>query len=191
MLNDLSTASKGLAADRSARQNYSRVLLQSKDMSDVLYKDPTREIYRLRTSMAVEARARGGVPEDILAQRTAEDYKPQGILNAFKKTCQRWCLDNDGQGVLLGDPYGVFLGKQSLAGHVRFVSRDMKDRVGYIVAISLGLGILFDENSELEKKWLKHPRQNLQGKSPLDCMLEGSMKNLITVNDIVERERGL
>lgn len=130
-------------------------------------------------------------PSQTISQRTAEPNRLQGVLNAFEKTCQRWNLDEDEQKILLGDQLGISSGRQLFVRYRKVVSRDMKDRVGYVVAISLGLGILFDENSELERRWLNRSLEKLQGKSPLAYMLEGGMKNLITVNDIVEKERGL
>ena len=195
----LSESERSLAAAQQlARQTHSRlsesnIPQQWKGQNPNVFGISIRRIRGLQAYQPVELEETR-IPissSRTMSQRTAEPNRFQGVLNAFEKTCQRWNLDEDEQKILLGGQPGVSSERQSFVRYRKVVSRDMKDRVGYIVAISLGLGILFDENSELERRWLNRSLEKLQGKSPLAYMLEGGMKNLITVNDIVEKERGL
>ena len=78
-----------------------------------------------------------------------------------------------------------------LMGRVLALSLDVTDRAGYVIAISVGLGILYGENADAENRWLRRTRSALDGQSPLERMLGGHMIDLITVNRMVERERGL
>jgi hypothetical protein len=115
----------------------------------------------------------------------------KGLVDVFAKTCQRWHLSSAEQVILLGYKGSEFLGQQLLEGLFLELSQDTRDRVGYILGISLGLGALFDEHEEAELSWLMAPRDALSGRSALNFMLDGRMVNLMIVADIVARERGL
>jgi len=115
----------------------------------------------------------------------------KGLVDAFAKTCQRWHLSAAEQVILLGYKGSEFLGQQLLAGLFLELSQDTRDRVGYVLGISLGLGALFDEHEEAELSWLIVQRDALNGQSALNFMLEGRMVNLMIVADLVARERGL
>ncbi len=93
--------------------------------------------------------------------------------------------------VLLGYRSGDSVGARILDGRVRSLSQDIEDRSGYVIAISIGLGIHYGENIDAENEWLRRPRETLGGRSPLDYMLGGHMIDLIAINRMVERERGL
>lgn len=120
-----------------------------------------------------------------------EPSAPRGMVDAFVKTCQRWRLDSDDQLTLLGYQVGDFVGRQVLVGRMMPASRDVRDRVGYVVGISLGLSALFGDSLDAENLWLRTDRCELRGQSPLDHMLEGRMINLIKVSDLALHERGL
>jgi hypothetical protein len=70
-------------------------------------------------------------------------------------------------------------------------SIDLRDRIGYVLGISIGLGAVFGESELAELTWLRAARREIGGVSALDYMLEGRMANLITVVELVSRERGL
>ena len=140
-----------------------------------------------------------GFDEDLHQPRVAADFSQgpretheiRGILRVFIETCRRWNLSLEDQVVLLGYRSGDRVGIQVLNGRLRIHSQDIKDRSGYVIAISIGLGILYGESIDAENQWLRRPREILDGRSPLDYMLGGRMINLITINRMVERERGL
>jgi hypothetical protein len=115
----------------------------------------------------------------------------RGYLDAFVKTCQRWHLSLEQQIVLLGFKGSEFLGRQLLTGRVLAPSQDAKDRTGYVLAISIGLGALFDEAEAAELAWLSVPRPALGGRSALEFMLQGRMSDVMKVAELVACERGL
>ena len=117
--------------------------------------------------------------------------EPKGIYDAYVKTCQRWNLGCNQQVVLLGLPENSIIGWRILNGQLTPLQPDQEDRAKYIVGISLGLGALFGESVGAELDWLNQPRKKLDGKSPLSYMLDGHMINLLTIVDMVKRERGL
>jgi hypothetical protein len=114
-----------------------------------------------------------------------------GLLNAFAKTCQRWHLRPEQQIILLGYKGSEFFGGQLLEGRVLALPQDVRERTGYILAISVGLGSLFDGSEEAELAWLNAPRAALNGRSALIFMLEGRMANVMDVAAMVARERGM
>lgn len=116
---------------------------------------------------------------------------PQGIMDGFVKICQRWGLTEAQQLLLLGFGDNEFLGLQLLNGRWLRPSQDVKDRVGYVVGTSVGLGAIFDDVLEAELRWLKTAHPKLENKTPLNYMLAGTMRALMIVSRVVEEERAL
>jgi hypothetical protein len=116
---------------------------------------------------------------------------PRGVMDGFIKTCQRWGLTESEQLILLGYRDNEFLGVQLLNGRWLRPSQDVKDRVGYVVGISIGLGAIFDEAVAAEVTWLKTVHPKLGGSAPLGYMLGGRMSAIMTVADLVAEEREL
>lgn len=114
-----------------------------------------------------------------------------GVLEAFLKTCQRWHLSLEQQVILLGYKGSEFFGLQFLEGRVLAPPQDVRERAGYILAISIGLGSLFDKSERAELAWLNAPRKALNGRSALAYMLEGRMANLMDIAAMVDHERGM
>ncbi len=125
------------------------------------------------------------------SQDLREIGERQGVPKIFVDTCKRWGLGTDQQLILLGYRPGDNTGKPVLQGRLRTLSRDAADRAGCVIAISVGLAILFGEDMAAEKRWLRRKRAALGGKSPLARMLDGDVKALIIVNGMIERERGI
>ncbi len=115
----------------------------------------------------------------------------RGSLDAYVKTCQRWKLEPDKQMILLGYAPHNAVGRHVLSGNHIPLSQDFRDRIAYILRISLGLGSVFNEAVEAELNWLNKTRPELNDKSAFDYMLEGHMSNLFIIADLVEHERGL
>lgn len=126
---------------------------------------------------------------DVPPKQTAS--AKSGTIDAFVKTCQRWHLSPQEQITLLGYSGSEFFGEQLLEGRLLAPPQDVRERAGYILAISVGLGSLFDESERAELVWLNTPRDALNGRTPLAYMLEGRMANLMYVATMVARERGM
>jgi hypothetical protein len=115
----------------------------------------------------------------------------RGVMEAFVNTCQRWNLPEHSQAVLLGYGTNPTLAVQFLSGSNLNVPQDARDRIGYIVGISVGLGALFNEVLQAEVGWLNKPHPALQNQSPLAFMLQGPMVNVMKVSALVAQEQGL
>ena len=112
-------------------------------------------------------------------------------MEAFFNTCRRWRLEEGQELALLGlDSTDEFDGLL-LCGSVHTRSRDHDTRIRRVLLISLGLEALFHKDIEAENAWLRCPRAELGGSPPLDHMVKGDMVQLMTVAEIVKRERGL
>jgi transcriptional regulator with XRE-family HTH domain len=109
---------------------------------------------------------------------------PTGPLKFVAKLQEIWRLDGSELSKLLGfeaeeDLYDLVSGARSLD------TRDVKDRVRHLMRIREALHSLF-QNLDAERGWLREPRQELQGQSPLALLLEGSMENLLTVSQFAQ-----
>lgn len=76
-----------------------------------------------------------------------------------------------------------------LSGRVALRGRDVKDRIAYLFRIRKTLSALFGDE-EVENEWLREPHAALNGKTPMDRLLEGSMENLLLVKEYVEAAAG-
>jgi hypothetical protein len=146
----------------------------------------------VRTGLAAE---REGLLSPVYPQRVPDFVQsiapPRGVMDGFVKTCQRWGLTEAQELLLLGYGDNEFLGLQLLNGRWLRPSQDVKDRVGYVVGISVGLGAIFDEVLEAEVRWLNTIHSRLGSTTPLDYMLGGRMSALMIVSNLVEEERAL
>jgi hypothetical protein len=113
-----------------------------------------------------------------------------GLLEGLVKTCQRWRLAKRQQAVLLGCS-DTASAEELLSGRYLSLSQDVKDRIGYVVGISVGLGMLFNESIDAELDWLNRPHPKLHNQSPLAHILQGRMAQLIAVSALVDEERAL
>ena len=162
------------------------------------YMAPPREVERERrarlggAARPWDSLARPQSAVDVSRASNETDWpRPQGIFEAFVKTCQRWRLDPHRQAALLGHPPPSTLGAYVLNGYVLSPSVDVRERATRVFEISLGLGTLFNEDPEVENKWLRTPRPRFANEPPLDHMLKGHMDNLLAVAELVRHERGL
>jgi hypothetical protein len=130
-----------------------------------------------------------GLTFDVPQKQTTSTKS--GTIDAFVKICQRWHLSPQQQITLLGYDGSEILGQLLLEGRLIAPPQDVRERAGYILAISVGLGSLFDNAESAELAWLNAPRDVLSGSSSLAYMLKGSMANLMYVATMVARERGL
>jgi hypothetical protein len=114
----------------------------------------------------------------------------RGVITGFTKVCERWQISKGKQIALLGYADDEFVGAQILSGRTRG-GQDVKDRVGLLIAIAVGLRALFNNSVGSETRWLQTCRAEIGGKSAIDYMAEGRMVNLMRVREIVDRERAL
>ena len=186
---------KTMRASRHGGSGLSRFLVSDHSPSlNVIWSnfDPTTTgSWNMASSLGVAKVASAFPVVHEVSQSFQESQEPKGLPKVFLDTCQRWGLGMDEQLILLGFERGESIGTHVLEGRVRTLSRDATARAGYVIAISVGLAILYGENIAAESRWLRRKRDALGGQSPLDLMLGGDMISLVDVNGMVERERGI
>lgn len=114
----------------------------------------------------------------------------RGPIDGFVKTCERWRLDQSEQLVLLGYAGNDIGGRPVLAGRAK-PSQDVIDRIGYVLSISLGLASLFNDNIANEVDWLKQPKDDLGGASPIATMMSGRMVDMMRIVTLTLKERAI
>jgi len=112
-------------------------------------------------------------------------------MEAFVNTCERWNLSHRERLILLGYGENVALGEQILNSRLLVTPQDARDRAGYLLAISVGLGTIYNEVADAERRWINLPHPTLGGNTPLAFMLEGRMGNILSILRLVEQERGI
>lgn len=75
--------------------------------------------------------------------------------------------------------------KDVLQGYATLRGRDANDRIAHLFQIRKLLSALFQDEA-VENEWLRETRDALQGKTPMNLLLEGSMENLLLVKEYVE-----
>ncbi len=102
------------------------------------------------------------------------------------KLLPRWNLDRSHASALLG-----FRDKERehveamLDGKQPALSRDTQDRVAHLFRIHETLSSVF-RDLEVENEWIREPHAMLDGQSPLEILLGGSMEGLLWVKEYVE-----
>jgi hypothetical protein len=117
------------------------------------------------------------------------EARPRGLVEGFVKTCQRWMLSPEQQAVLIGYKENALGASDILAGRVKIPSQDVKDRMRFLVRMSLTLGALFNEVADSEVVWLHAKRVAFDGRSALDVLLQGRMTDVLAVVRFAESER--
>ena len=117
--------------------------------------------------------------------------KPTGLAEGFKKVCERWSLDALGMAKLMHLEEELGLSGLILSGQIPPLTGDLKDRMAFVIGISIGLGELFNDDKDAEFRWLSSARSELGSLSPLAHMLNGDMLNIRDVIDLMDNARGV
>jgi hypothetical protein len=111
-------------------------------------------------------------------------------LRAFFAISERWGLRVNEQRRLLGEPpeSTFYKWKRERDGAL---SRDVLERVSYVLGIYKNLGILFPE-PERADAWIRRPNAapTFGGQSALDRMLSGNVADLYVVRQYLDAQRG-
>ena len=127
-----------------------------------------------------------------LFDRRPEAKKLGGPVQFFSKLLDMWSIaDLQSACILLGyEKSTVGRAREILAGRAQLETRDEKDRIAELFVIRKTLHSVFRDPG-VENQWLREPQDVLDGKSPLDLLLEGSWSNLLRVRQFVELMAGL
>lgn len=124
-------------------------------------------------------------------QQSKDTANMVGPILLVSKILNTWRLGEWERARLLGlggsDQASI---EEFLSGNATTIRRDTKDRIAYLIQIRSTLFSLFRDES-VENEWLREPNEMLEGHSPLDQMLEGSMESLLLVRDFCDEAGGL
>ena len=111
-------------------------------------------------------------------------------LSAFFRVAAAWGLKSAEERVLLGHPpeSTFFKWKKAQEGTL---SRDVLERISYILGIYKALQILFPEPARADA-WVKQPNAApiFAGQRALDRMLSGNVSDLFVVRQYLDAQRG-
>ncbi|MXX93030.1 MAG: DUF2384 domain-containing protein [Chloroflexi bacterium] len=113
-----------------------------------------------------------------------------GPIQFINKLLGTWQLEPKDAVPLLGhEPSEMPYVSDLLNGRTALKGRDTKDRIVYLFHIRKTLSALFPSEED-ENKWLRKPHAALEGQTPMQRLLEGSMENLLLVKEFVEEAAG-
>lgn len=113
-----------------------------------------------------------------------------GPVKFVNKLLATWHLPPESACALLGfEPSRFAYVNDVLQGCETLTGRDAKDRIAHLFQIRTLLSSLFQDET-VENEWLREPHDTLNGRVPMDLLLEGSMENLLLVREYVELVTG-
>jgi len=109
-----------------------------------------------------------------------------GPIQFIRKLVELWSLDDGAKTAVLGFEQGDQRSVEALlAGRSSIRGRDLKDRITALVRIRTLLSNLF-RDPDAERTWMRTPREEFEGNSPLDLLRDGSMERLLELRQYVE-----
>jgi len=113
-----------------------------------------------------------------------------GALRTFFRIVDAWALSATDARTLLGAPPASTFFKWK-AGRVGQVSRDVLERVSYVLGIYKALQLLLPSPAAADA-WVRQPNAAapFHGASALDRMLSGNVADLFVVRQYLDAERG-
>ncbi|MGQ0664734.1 MAG: antitoxin Xre/MbcA/ParS toxin-binding domain-containing protein, partial [Pseudomonadota bacterium] len=119
---------------------------------------------------------------------TALRGRVSGPVQVLAKLKTSWDLSEAELAILLGFE-DVRLVRDLLSGVTSLRGPDMKARFRYLFWIYEALFQLFEDEAT-ERAWLRKSAPGLEGKSPIQVMLQGEIEDLLTVKQFVEYVAG-
>lgn len=112
-------------------------------------------------------------------------------LRAFFRVAALWGLDTAQERTLLGGPPASTYFKWKKDPQAANVSRDVLERISYVLGIFKALEILFPDPARADA-WLSRPNDAplFRGQSALERMLGGNVSDLFVVRQYLDAQRG-
>ena len=133
--------------------------------------------------------------ESVTRPRTrpaaAERHLAGPALRAFFRIAALWGLDTAQERTLLGHPPPSTFFKWKKDPQAANVSRDVLERISYVLGIFKALEILFPDPARADA-WLRRGNDApmFGGRSALDRMLSGNVSDLFVVRQYLDGRRG-
>lgn len=136
--------------------------------------------------MAITAHVLPEIPD------LARDEARRDLARVLAALFEKWALPTEQQLALLGmSPESRKVLAQYRRGERALPnSRDTLDRAGYLLGIHKGLRMLFPEDPELRFGWVRRRNRLLEGRTPLEVMLEDGLVGLARIARFVDFQRG-
>lgn len=107
---------------------------------------------------------------------------------AYFRIAELWGLSDSEMRRLLGEPgRSTFYSWKKGAGSK--LSRDVLERISYVLGIYKALQILFPDPAQADT-WIKKPNEVFGGRSALDRMMGGNVGDLHAVRSYLDHVRG-
>ena len=114
----------------------------------------------------------------------------KGPVQFILQLLEHWGLQRGDAYTLLGfEDADAARVEAVLNGIEEFRGRDVNDRITYLFYIRQTLHSLF-RNLRVENEWLRESHDLLDGRSPLDLLLGGSMEDLLLLREYVDTAAG-
>lgn len=122
----------------------------------------------------------------------ADEGTRQDLARVLTALFERWDLPTDVQLSLLGlSPESrKLLGLYRRGERGLPASRDALDRAGYLLGMHKALRLLFPENPTLRYGWIRMRNRQLDGRTPLEVMLEDGLVGLARIARFLDFQRG-
>lgn len=122
----------------------------------------------------------------------ASEQARQGMAKLVTNLFDCWGLDTAQQLQLLGmSPSSRAALGRYRQGRPLPDSRDVRDRVGLLLAVHKALGLLYPRNPKLKYGWIKRRNQALGNRTPLEVMIEQGITGLARVARYLDHVRGV
>ena len=121
----------------------------------------------------------------------AERHLAGAALRAFFRIAALWKLDTSQERTLLGNPPASTYFKWKKDPQAANLSRDVLERISYVLGIFKALEILFPDPARADA-WLTRPNDApmFGGHSALERMLGGNVSDLFVVRQYLDAQRG-
>ena len=151
---------------------------------------------RVPTTQEAHAGRRLSEPSRILESprepggASAGAYRLSGPIQFTLGLLESWQLRRHDAVRLLGfDDSDAAYVDCVLAGRDQFRGRDARDRIAHLFRIRSTLSALF-RDLEVENDWLREAHTLLDGRSPMELLLGGSMEDLLLVSEYADAAAG-
>jgi Protein of unknown function (DUF2384) len=125
---------------------------------------------------------------ESLAKRAVPGVKvtAPGRIKGFRRFMEKWGFSRKDAAEILGFENEGLIG-ELYAGIEKVQQRDVRDRLRHFLSIAVDLDGLYDDDQNV-RHWLDQPKKLFQGKTPRELLVEGSMENLLRVQQLVRYE---